>query len=116
MKVEGCVGLAGLVKYWWFMHPKMITHSRSSRESNSRPLSRKSDTLTRIQSHYSTGNIVVHSLLFNFAAYLQIEKFGKILKYSRINARATILRKTLFSSVYSVIIHVENLTKGKVTN
>jgi len=40
----------------------------------------------------------------------------KFFKYSRINARATILLKTLFSSVYSVIIYMENLTKGKVTN
>jgi len=33
-----------------------------------------------------------------------------------INARATILLKTLFSSVYSVIIYIENVTDGKVTN
>jgi len=28
----------------------------------------------------------------------------------------TILLKTLFSSVYSVIIYIENLTEGKVRN
>jgi len=41
---------------------------------------------------------------------------GKFLKYSRTNARTTILLKTLFSSVYSVIIYIENLTEGKVAN
>jgi len=29
---------------------------------------------------------------------------------------ATILLKALFCSVYSVIIYIENLTEGKVTN
>jgi len=29
---------------------------------------------------------------------------------------ATILLKALFSSVYLVIIYIENLTEGKVTN
>jgi len=53
--------MPGLVKYWWFIRPKTINHSRSGRESNSRPLSRKSDSQTRIQSQYSTRNIVVHS-------------------------------------------------------
>jgi len=62
MRVEGWVGLAGLVKYWWFIHPKTVTHCRGGGESNSRPLSRKSDTLTTRQSHYSTINIVVHNL------------------------------------------------------
>ena len=58
----------------WFIRPKMVTHPHGGGESNSRPLSRKSDTLTRGQSHYSTGNIVVHNLLFNFVAQLQIDK------------------------------------------
>ena len=33
-----------------------------------------------------------------------------------INARATILLNTLFSSVYSVIFYIEKLTEGKVTD
>ena len=52
----------------WFIRPKTVAHPRGGGESNSRPLSRKSDALTRRQSHYCTGNIVVHNLLFNFAA------------------------------------------------
>ena len=52
----------------WFIHPKTVAHRRGGGESNSRPLSRKSDAVTRRQSHYCTGNIVVHNLLFNFAA------------------------------------------------
>ena len=57
----------------WFIHPKMVTHPGCG-ESNSRPLSCKSDALTRRQSHYSTGHNVVHNLLFNFVAQLQIDK------------------------------------------
>ena len=52
----------------WFIRPKTVTHHHGGGESNSRPLSRKADSLTRRQSHYSTGSIVVHDLLFNFAA------------------------------------------------
>jgi len=52
----------------WFIRPKTVTHPLGGGESNSWPLSRKSDALTRRQSHYSTGNIVVYNLLFNFAA------------------------------------------------
>jgi len=49
----------------WFMHPKTVAHPRGGGESNSRPLSRMSDALTRRQSHYSTGNIVICSLVTN---------------------------------------------------
>jgi len=51
-----------------FIRPKTVTHPHGGGESNSRPLSRKADGLTRRQSHYSTGSIVVHDLLFNIAA------------------------------------------------
>ena len=35
----------------WFIRPKTVTHPRVGGESNSWPLSRKSDALTRRQSH-----------------------------------------------------------------
>jgi len=63
---------------WWNTEVVYLPKDgRGGGESNSRPLSRKSDTLTRRQSHYFTGNTVVHNLLFNFAAQLQIEKLEK---------------------------------------
>jgi len=41
-------------------------------------------------------------------SYLQIDKLEKLKKkFSRIYARATILLKTLFSSVYVVIDYIE---------
>ena len=36
----------------WFIRPKTVTHPLGGGESNSRPLSGKSDALTRRQSHY----------------------------------------------------------------
>jgi len=44
------------------------------------------------------------------------EKLEKLKNMSRINARATIFRKTFFSSVYLVIDDIKKLTEGKVTN
>ena len=114
----GWPGWLGEILRWFtrFKHPKTVTHPSGGGESNWRPLSRKSDALTRRQSHYSTGNTVLHNLLFNFVAQLQIDKLEIFLKCSTINAGVTILLKTLFSSVYSVIIYIENLTDGKVIN
>jgi len=70
----------------WFIRPKTVTHPRGGGVSNSRPLSCKSNVLTRKQSHYSTGNPVVHNLLLNFATYLQVEeleKFENILELNK---------------------------------
>jgi len=102
----------------WFIRPKTVTHPRGCGKSNSRPLSRKCDALTRRQSHYSTGNIIVHNLLFKFAALLQIEKLEK-LKYSLELMQGPEYYLRLFNSVYSVVIYalyIEILTDGKVTN
>ena len=58
----------------WFIR-QTVTHPRGG-------VSRKFDArLTKRQSLYSTGNIIVHNLLFKFAALLQIETLEK-LKYS----------------------------------
>ena len=45
------------VRMIWLTHPNTC---RGGGESNSRPLTRKSDALTTKQSHYPTGNVLVH--------------------------------------------------------
>jgi len=69
---------------------------------------------------YRKSLSLLHNLFFNFAAQLQILENWKIgeknEKMSRINASATMLLMTIFSSVYLVNDYIENLSEGKVTN
>jgi len=70
MRVEGLDGLAGLVKYWWLIRPKTVTHSRGGGESNSqesqvRHSNQKTKPLAYRKRCSSQFAVQLHSLVTN---------------------------------------------------